>query len=1648
MNNADLYDFTSEENQGKWKGVLTNALKKVLDQVHPKMYAREDALDYIEGLCLRLLAMLCEKPSPRTVQDVECRVQSTFPKPIDIWALRDAREALEKGKKRSVLPVDKIHNMLKDVLLYKIDSQVSLFLVAVLEYISADILKLAGNYVKNIKRLEITYQDVQISMNADKALMDMFYQDHTSTSGHPTCDASLSNAQHPTSPNSSLAMSSHLHPHRMNFSSSFPNTNDQQSTIQQYEDAVRELMASERAYLRELRMLVYVFREELLKLGAAPKDLDVVFSCLGDICELTVTLLGSLEDAVEMAQEHGMACVGSCLEELAEAKEFDVYVRYGEDVTSVEGRSVLKRLLTGPEVESKLASAGQSMRLALRYHLPSLLLTPVRHGRLYLEHIIHLKSLSTVKEDQEALDTAECLLQPLHAELVRFAARAGVLMMTAVAGGVGGRYGALPLGGGARARRQVALDKLAELSRTVEGWQEVARDVGQCCDEFVREGTLLKGTAGSSTSSRRAPSERRAYLFDGILFLCKPIQQPTITTIFPGVIVGGNLPSSSTVIGGGSTAIGGTGAGGGASVVGGAGSAVLSNVASVVAGVAGGGSGTDKGDKVGGTVVESKLKERFSLRKVEIIDHRRNDDDLPTTSSSTQSTQSPTPSNTSSTTSHHLHSHHHHHHHHHHSSSISSLASVTSTLTSNSSNSPLSAATGSSSGTGVLQGAPQGGGVGDNVHAFEIAPRHSTSCLLFASSAEEKEAWLADLVMLNTRPLLDRVLDGLLLDVERAHPLRLPGRDEYRFAEPDCRENIILEQPALPTSPSATAASSTTTPGVPLIKGATLVKLVERLTYHVYADPQLVKTFLTTYRSFCSPSELLSLLEERFRIPELTVAGAVAAEGVGDAATTGGSVLGMNVMMVARDDCKRYKKDFLQPVQFRVLNVLRHWVDQHFYDFEHDPKLLEDLHDFLSSIAVGKGMRKWVDSVLKIVQRKSEPGGAQSRAIKCVFDEKPPKIEWHLTQNPDEFNILTLHPLELARQLTILEFDLYRYIRPSELVGSVWTKKDKERTSPNLLRMIKHTTDVTRWYEKNIVEAQNIDERVAIVGRILEIMGHLDDLNNFNGYLAAVSAMGSASVHRLKLTFGAMPQSQRKALDECRQPDDHFKKYQEKLRSINPPCVPFLGMYLTNILHIEEGNPDHLPNTGLINFFKRRKVAEITGEIQQYQNQPYYYDVEQTIRHYLENLCPFGDKPDNEISDYLYNCSLEIEPRKCKQVPKFPRKYPNTSLKAPPTVKPPRVNSHNKQRVKERQEQLLMQQMQREREQREREEREKQERAMAQLQSQTQSNRDNSDCSIFANIIIPNPQGKGDSTASSPTTSPPPTSPPAAVPNIPPNVGPGPPIPSWQRIPPGGPGSPGPRSPLSPHLNNADPPPPISPRRVGANQISGAWSVPPPGTPPPLPPRRPPSYHGIRKDSNSNNSPDSGGGMTSPKHRPVVDGAPQLPPKDPSPPPLPPRPAPRLNPAHMSQLHQRRQQRISGGAVAPGPSGGSGRPPAVVPQPHPGGSSASNGPSGQMPVSPLTPLLPPRSAALRNSTSAMQQTAQQFQFPSPPMRQQQQPDQSTTTTLPTRPTSTSTTRQTTNTMTAVSPPIILASTGVISPAAVVVSQQQVVADKQ
>uniref|UniRef100_A0A8C5PJ88 SOS Ras/Rac guanine nucleotide exchange factor 1 n=1 Tax=Leptobrachium leishanense TaxID=445787 RepID=A0A8C5PJ88_9ANUR len=1016
------YDFFCEENAPKWRGLLVVSLQKVQIQVHPNLSSAEDALQYVEELILQLLSMLCQA-QPRSVLDVEERVQKTFPHPIDKWAIADAQSAIEKKKRRNPLslPVDKIHPLLKEVLGYKIDHQVSVYIVAVLEYISADILKLAGNYVRNIRHYEITKQDIKVAMCVDKVLMDMFHQDEEDISV-------LSLAE------------------------------EEPSALgeQMYYDLVKSFMAEVRQYIRELNLIIKVFREPFssnTKLFST-HDVENIFSRIIDIHELSVKLLGLIEDTVEMTDEcspHPL--VGSCFEDLAEELAFDPYESYAQDILRPGFHDHFLGQLSKPGAALYLQSIGEGFKEAVQYVLPRLLLAPVYYCLHYFELIKQLEEKSEDEEDKECLKQSITALLNLQSSMERICSKSLAKRRLSESAC---RFYSQQMKG-----KQLAIKKMNEIQKNIDGWE--GKDIGQCCNEFIMEGALTRVGA---------KHERHIFLFDGLMICCKSNHgQP-------------RLPGASNA--------------------------------------------------------EFRLKEKFFMRKVQINDK----DDT-----------------------------------------------------------------------------------NEYRHAFEIILKDENSVIFAAKSAEEKNNWMAALISLQYRSTLERMLDVTMLQEEKEEQMRLPSPKLYRFTEPDSEENIVFEENVQPKS------------GIPIIKAGTVVKLIERLTYHMYADPNFVRTFLTTYRSFCKPQELLNLLIERFEIPEPepSEADRIAMEN-GDQPISA--------------ELKRFRKEYVQPVQLRVLNVCRHWVEHHFYDFERDPDLLLRLEEFIGTVR-GKAMKKWVESITKIIQRKKQ-AQANGPSHNITFESLPPAIEWHISRHSqiETFDLLTLHPIEIARQLTLLESELYRYGSRSKI------------TIYHSLHLYSGLPHPSHWC---IVETENLEERVVVVSRIIEILQVFQELNNFNGVLEVVSAMNSSPIYRLDNTFEQVPSRQRKILEEAHElSEDHQKKYLAKLRSINPPCVPFCGIYLTNILKTEEGNPDFLKRHGkeLVNFSKRRKVAEITGEIQQYQNQPYCLQVEPDIRRFFENLNPMGNIAEKEFEDYLFKKSLEIEPRNAKTLPRFPKKY-NYNLKSP-----------------------------------------------------------------------------------------------------------------------------------------------------------------------------------------------------------------------------------------------------------------------------------------------------------------------------------------------------------------------------------------------
>jgi len=421
----------------------------------------------------------------------------------------------------------------------------------------------------------------------------------------------------------------------------------------------------------------------------------------------------------------------------------------------------------------------------------------------------------------------------------------------------------------------------------------------------------------------------------------------------------------------------------------------------------------------------------------------------------------------------------------------------------------------------------------------------------------------------------------------------------YPFDEPDSEANLVFT-PETANQPR------------PVVKGGTLEKLVQRLTYEKYPDTDFMNAFLLTYRSFTTPPELLALLIARYDVPELK-------EG-------------------SEKDRQEYYKNHQHPIRLRVFNVMRSWVDKYFYDFAEDRSLMETLLDFISQRMMNTGMEKAAAQLKRLAYRKLD--GNESETDAPMFNHPPPKpiIPSNIST---PLCLLDLDPTEVARQLTIVEYGLYRSIMPQECLGQAWTKTaTRTEKAPNIMAMIARFNQVSRWVATELVKEQNIKRRGDLLSHIISIAAGCEKLNNYNAMMEIISGLQCSSIFRLKHTWALLSKQQLKKYEDIHNlmsRERNFHLFREHLHSVDPPCIPYLGVFLTDLTFIEDGNKDYLSDSKvLINFDKRRKISSVIREIQQYQQTPYCLESVPLIQDYLKNAEFWGE---NET----YEASLKLE---------------------------------------------------------------------------------------------------------------------------------------------------------------------------------------------------------------------------------------------------------------------------------------------------------------------------------------------------------------------------------------------------------------------
>lgn len=89
-----------------------------------------------------------------------------------------------------------------------------------------------------------------------------------------------------------------------------------------------------------------------------------------------------------------------------------------------------------------------------------------------------------------------------------------------------------------------------------------------------------------------------------------------------------------------------------------------------------------------------------------------------------------------------------------------------------------------------------------------------------------------------------------------------------------------------------------------------------------------------------------------------------------------------------------------------------------------------------------------------------------------------------------------------------------------------------------------------------ILKQQDARDREKHVMKFIKIMKHLRKINNFNSYLALLSALDSAPIRRLEwqknITEGL------KEYCALIDPSSSFRAYRQALSETNPPCIPYM----------------------------------------------------------------------------------------------------------------------------------------------------------------------------------------------------------------------------------------------------------------------------------------------------------------------------------------------------------------------------------------------------------------------------------------------------------------------------------------------------------
>lgn len=238
------------------------------------------------------------------------------------------------------------------------------------------------------------------------------------------------------------------------------------------------------------------------------------------------------------------------------------------------------------------------------------------------------------------------------------------------------------------------------------------------------------------------------------------------------------------------------------------------------------------------------------------------------------------------------------------------------------------------------------------------------------------------------------------------------------------------------------------------------------------------------------------------------------------------------------------------------------------------------------SVAVGRAMREQLSDQ----QVSSESPAPEPLVPKNIFHPK--------------LSLDDVVEVEIARQMTIVQYNIFSKICPPELCKKWWTSDEADLRSPNVRTMLRHWTRVQRWVIWQVVKQDNLKNRQKSYDRMVRIAECLRQLNNFDGTFAFYSGLTSKFLTPYQASHKRFLETTSKLREEKYQGEDSYATALQRCETIREPCIPYLKYTLDSIERWEDMLPD-TDSMNRTNFHKRRLLWQCICDIVPFQRTPY-----------------------------------------------------------------------------------------------------------------------------------------------------------------------------------------------------------------------------------------------------------------------------------------------------------------------------------------------------------------------------------------------------------------------------------------------------------